>query len=233
MIYIDADPSLRTWRHIKEIGDYHHFQGRAQEGDTVIRWGCNYSRYSYPDGVRVLNKRIILSKIDQAHLFQEGNVPMPKVYWTVTSWERDGRPQVVRKPALGQMGTGIRLEHNPNFHQTDAIHQQFIDKEREFRVMQVGDIIAFLMEKHAGRDLLRWNEHRGATWSSVPEDQELRRKLREIGKKVLKALEYDFGAIDIMLKDTHLYVLECNSRPELGENSAGRFVRAISQYLGR
>jgi glutathione synthase/RimK-type ligase-like ATP-grasp enzyme len=233
MIFIDVDTEHNTtWQHIATAGNYQRYQGRATPSDITMRWGCNHSRSRFPEGVRVLNRRIILSKLEQGALFQENNVPFPKVYNSRLSWERDSRPQLLVKPDIGQMGTGVRLISSPRW-ERDKVYQRYIDKQREFRAMMVGDLMAFFMEKHrpANGDI-RWNEHRGSEWTGVGEERGLRPKVKEIGSKAVKALGYDFGAVDIIMDgEGKLYALEVNSRPEFGEVNAQRFVRALEEYL--
>lgn len=231
-IYIDADTTKTTWRHIAEAGGYPTYLGRARRGDVVIRWGCNYRRYTYPEGVRILNPNIILNKIEQGNLFIENNVSIPKIFTTKLSWDRAGNPQLVHKPAIGQMGTGMRLSdrfaRGPN-----VLNQLYIPKQREFRAMMVGNIMAFFMEKlpPANGDF-RWNEHRGAEWITVGEERGLRTRVKALGYAGLKAVGYDFGACDIIqAQDGTLYLLEVNSRPEFEERNAARFARAIAMYL--
>jgi len=236
VIYMDTDTNLGTWRHIAEAGNYVIFTGRANRGDVIIRWGCNHGRYQghYPEGTRVLNKRIILGKIEQGHALQDAGVSIPKIYTSVVTWERDGRPELLRKPNIGQMGTGIVRVTRPAFNRTNALYQKFINKDREFRAMMVGELMAFFMEKHPPQNGdFRWNEHRGAEWTTVGEERGLRTRVRQIGHAALKAIDYDFGAVDIIMKDNVLYVLEVNSRPEFGERNAEHFAHAIQGYLER
>jgi len=238
MIYIDANvDNTTTWRLISEAGNYRHYEGRANPGDVVIRWGANHNRFQghYPQGVRVLNPRLVLSKIDQTSLFMRHGVCIPEVFISRRQWEQAGRPRVVRKPAMGQMGSGqiILTDPFPHLHR-DKLYQLYIEKDREFRAMMVEELIAFFMEKMPpGNGDWRWNEHRGSEWRVVPENRELRRNIRELSFKACKALEYTFGAVDVIMKDRTFFVLEVNSRPEFGESNAHRFVNAIRSCLGR
>jgi len=234
-IYLDTNTSLGTWRLIADAGNYEVFRGRAARGDTIIRWGANHGRWQghYPAGVRILNPRLMLSKIQQAAAFALANVPHPTTYRSRVEWTRAGSPIVVVKPDVGQMGTGVSRTSRPIFPR-EHLTQEFIDKEHEYRAMMVNDIIAFFMEKHppANGDF-RWNEHRGSEWSSVPENRRLRTNVRDICSRALAAIEYDFGAVDVISRGSNLYVLEVNSRPEFGETNASRFVHAIEDFLNR
>lgn len=219
-------------------GGYQHYEGSTQAGDTIIRWGANYGRHQgcYPIDVIVLNKRLYLSKIDQNALFEQHGVSIPKIYRQRVVWEEDNRPALICKPAMGQMGTGVIIVRRTPAFDHNKLYQLYIEKDREFRAMMVGTEIAFFMEKHPPESGdHRWNEHRGSEWTSVPEDLALRRAIKVIGENALGALGYDFGAIDIILKNNpqgySLFVLEVNSRPEFGETNAQRFVRAVSHYL--
>jgi glutathione synthase/RimK-type ligase-like ATP-grasp enzyme len=233
-IYIDADQRLGTWRHIANMGHYAPYEGRARRGDVIIRWGCNHGLHqgTYPQGVKVLNRRIILSKREQGDLLQERGVAIPKIFHSRLSWERDNRPQLLIKPEVGQMGNGIRLIDRPIW-RAGNIYQLYIEKQREFRAMMVGNLMAFFMEKHPPRNGdIRWNEHRGSEWTTVPENRDLRRRIKRLGYASLQALDYDFGACDIIMDGQGaLYILEVNSRPEFEERNAQRFVNAIQSYL--
>jgi len=235
MIYIDADAHLTTWRRIADIGGWRHYNGRAGRGDTIVRWGANHGRFQghYPNGVRILNPRLVIGKVEQNRLFTNAGVAVPTVYNTRAQWERAGNPRLVVKPDVGQMGTGMRLTNRPGF-KRDQLYQEYIEKDREFRAMMVHRIMAFFMEKFApANGDFRWNEHRGARWGGVGEERGLRRNVKNIGEAALRALEYDFGAVDIIMQGRNLYVLEVNSRPEFGDINARRFVNAIHNFLER
>lgn len=232
-IFIDANQELVTWDLIAQAGQFRPYNGRAARNDTVLRWGCNGGQSTYPEGVRVLNRRIILDKHTQWELMSQGNVPMPKVYTARRQWQDDGFPEALRKPRIGQMGTGIAKITRSHTWSPINIYQEYIPKTHEYRAMMVGNISAFFMEKHPPENGdIRWNEHRGAIWTGVPEDGRLRRNVKRIGKKALDALGYDFGAMDvIMAPDGRLLVLEVNSRPEFGRVNAERFARSVLSYL--
>jgi len=239
MIYIDADQSLTTWRHIAEAGGYTHYQGRAGREDVIIRFGANHGQYQghYPAGVRVLNPRLILDKRQQSERLARAGVRIPTVFTSTREWEAAGRPQLIRKPTVGQMGTGVARQNGPPSHGNwtgNTLYQTFIDKDREFRAMMVGGLLAFFMEKHRPQSGdVRWNEHRGSQWTRVAEDRSLRNEVKRIGQAALAAVEYDFGAIDLVMHGRDLYVLEVNSRPEFGEQNARRFTNAIRDYLAQ
>lgn len=233
--HIDFQDRATTGELIRRLGNYTRYQGSASAGDTIIRWGCNRNRFAFPDTARVLNKHILLDKYEQGILLAEANVILPKIFHVRTQWDRAGRPQLIRKPRIGQMGRGIALTRTPDFEREDTIFQLYIDKQREFRAMMVGELMAFFMEKHppANGDV-RWNEACGSEWTGVPEDRALRVTVKEIGKRALLALEYDFGAVDLIMDmNGAIQVLEVNSRPEFGEGNAQRFVNALTAYLQR
>jgi glutathione synthase/RimK-type ligase-like ATP-grasp enzyme len=232
-IFIDADETLATWKYIADAGGFKLYKGKAQRGDTVIRWGGNHSRYNYPEGVRVLNSHLVLSKYEQAMLFTANHVSFPTIYMTRKEWEKDGSPNIVIKPYIGQMGTGMRLVGRPDFTKQEQLWQRYIEKDHEYRAMMVKELMAFFMEKHPPTNGdFRWNEHRGAEWTRVPENRTLRNNIRRLAKQALDAIKYDFGAVDIIQKENKLYVLEVNSRPEFEKVNAERFARAIHSYLG-
>ena len=233
-IYIDFQDRATTGELVRRLGNYTRYAGRATTGDTIIRWGCNHrDGYEFPTNVRVLNQHILLNKFDQAVMLAEATVMLPKIFLVRTQWDRAGRPQLIKKPRMGQGGRGIALTQTPDFRNTDVIYQLYVDKTREFRAMMVGELLAFFMEKHppANGDI-RWNEACGSEWTGVPEDRALRVTVKEIGKRALQAIGYDFGAVDLIMdRNRAIQVLEVNSRPEFGEGNAQRFVNALTTYL--
>ncbi len=230
-IYIDADKHLQTWKYIRDAGGFVLYRGVAIAGDIIIRWGANYGRYNYPDGTRILNSHLIINKAIQGRRIEKAGVPIPKIYKTRVQWAADNRPEVVSKPIYGYGGFGIEKTGDPTFGREFVI-QRYVDKVREFRAMMVGNLLAFFMEKfQPDNGDFRWNEHQGAHWTRIGEDERLRTSVKKMGKQALDAIKYDFGAIDIIMDNRgRLYILEINSRPEFGEVNAKRFARAIIEY---
>lgn len=96
---------------------------------------------------------------------------------------------------------------------------EYITKIKEFRVHVLGEEVAFIQEK-VRSELTEihhphvWSRERG--WTLENYEGEFCEKLEELGIGAIKALNYDFGAVDIGLSTSgKFYVFEVNSAPRL------------------
>ncbi len=235
-IYIDANMNLRSCRRLRDCGGFVEYQGKAEPGDFVVRYGANFNQYgNYGHDVTVLNPNIIFNKLNQIHLLNRAGVVTPASWDSREEWKVHGEPdQIIRKKYFSAGGYGIKkvAPNEQEFHNYKYYYQEFIDKEREFRLFQVGPMIAYLMEKPEIPGQIAWNMRGNhGTWSSFGGPDSLRDRLRELGKATLDAIGYDFAAIDVVYKNDQLYVLEANSRPTLGPRNAERVAATIIKYI--
>lgn len=238
-IYLDANQRLRTCRNVLREGGFLVFEGKADPGDYIVRYGCNYGSSRgggwYPNGTSVLNPKIILNKLEALKLWATAGVLVPDSWDSKEEWKAFGEPtKILRKKYYSAGGFGIKLLGSPkdmDFNNGRYYYQEFIDKEREFRLFQVWDKIVFLMEKPKVNGVV-WNlaQNPDCRWSGYEGTPELKEEIRKVGFEALKAINYDFAAIDLMLKGGQLYVLEANSRPTLGPNNTVRVAEAFTSY---
>jgi len=212
---------------------------QARRGDTVLKWGRGMG--GYPSGVRRLNPVITSDKLYQGQAIARAGIPIPKIYTNAEEWERDGYPDLVKKPREGEGGRGITLckreGPRPGWRH-ENIYMRYVDKVREFRSLQIGNLSAYIMEKFPPRDRnpICWNLHQGAEWRRIyPYPSRLsglNLKINQLATETLSSIKYDFGGVDLLMdKDENLWVLECNSRPGLGEENLPLFVTALFDYL--
>lgn len=226
------------------------YEGNARPGDIIATWGTDGP--SVPAGVRVLNPHLVINKNVQVHMLREAGVPAPKSWDSTREWRELGEPQpILRKKIYSASGWGIELLQRPEemwvdgdpermIHQFDigggrireCYFQEYIDKDVEYRLTQVGPHIAYLMIKHRVPGQVVWNIRAGSTWEYAEEiSSTLRERLRLLGEASLKAIGYHIGAIDVVAKGRSLYVLEVNSRPQLSEANANKVAKTISDYM--
>jgi len=209
--------------------------------DVILTWG----RHSvvYPCelcGAKILNRVLCCDKRIQGQKILRTGLPLPKIYTMQREWEEDGKPNLVQKPYVGQGGRGIVKCFDQSGHRpmwlVQNVYQKFINKSREFRILQVGAVSAFYMEKFPSEDCkdICWNLDKGATWSAINDNTgQLRKQLSKLAEKALMALAYDFGAVDIIMdEEENLWILECNSRPGLGELNIVRFAKVMQRIYG-
>lgn len=210
---------------------------RLTSNDMIFTWGGDLIGMSYDlNGARHLNPVLHYDKLEQGTMLLEAGVSLPKLYNSTEEWRRDGYPNLVKKPRNGQGGRGIVLCNRLNTPgwRRENIYQLFIDKTKEFRVQQIGQFSAYIMEKfrpEQGNGIC-WNLDQGAEWNQLTyESRGLRPELTRIAKDTLDAIHYDFGAVDVMADNrSRLYVLECNSRPGLGQENINLFADTMVRY---
>ena len=238
-IYLDTYDSPTGLRLLNQGGFTRWSEGsRPSAGDTILRWGRGIG--GYPERIKVLNPVICSDKLHQGQRIALAGIPIPKIYTSADEWRRDGYPDLVKKPREGECGRGIVLCQRGNnlpgwLYQN--IYMLFIDKMREFRAVQVGDLTAYIMEKFPpeGTNPLCWNLHKGATWHRLSSSETaLSRKINNLATQTVNAIRYDFGAVDLIMDhERKLYVLECNSRPGLGPENIVLFINVLKTYCER
>ena len=80
-----------------------------------------------------------------------------------------------------------------------------------------------------------WSLATGYVLNKLPKKNNLRvrKKLIALGRESLKAIGYDFGAVDIMMgQDKQLYVLEVNSAPALNEYKLELYCKYFEEEEG-
>ena len=205
--------------------------------DVIFTWGSDLVGIHHDlHGAKYLNPILCWDKLDQGQRILRAGVSLPKLYYTEEEWRRDRYPDLVKKPRCGQGGRGIVLCNRLNRPgwRYDNIYQLFINKSREFRVQQIGPFSAYIMEKlrPAEGDGVCWNLDQGAEWHRLPPGSgRLQTRLNRIAQNTLRAISYDFGAVDVMTdEEEQLYVLECNSRPGLGSENINLFADTMVRF---
>ena len=96
---------------------------------------------------------------------------------------------------------------------------KYVPKAEEFRVHVLGDNIGGISQKvrnetHPSPNPHVWSRDRG--WLQIDYNGRYSEQLKDLGIRAIKALQLDFGAVDIMLgRDGIFYVLEVNTAPRL------------------
>lgn len=213
--YIDKN----VLRHNKIAVDRFNLNGKV-----VVRWG---NRIELPKDANSIiyndnksSKKASNKKLAR-EIFMENNILCPKLLTPETD---NLTYPIIARPLEHSKGENfVVIENYDQFVQhyktnhTGWYYSEFIDKDREFRVHCAHGKILAIMEKPKGEGLA-WNRVLNEDPFVRVKQDEYKCKLFSIALKAMKAIELDFGGVDIMLKDNIPYVIEINTSPCI-ENS--------------
>ena len=200
---------------------------RIRKRRLVINWG---RVFDFEGCDKVLNRNIVTNKYDEIERFKENDVNAPKIV-------RDIRMNLDMFPILGRkyhhkQGKDIVkydiLEEYENRTQSHDYYIQFIQKKGEYRVHVLGDEVGCITKKkrmEGENDETVWSKDKG--WKQIRYRAEGRyySGLSDIGLRAVRALGYDFGAVDIIIgRDDKMYALEVNSAPGLIDVRADMYI---------
>lgn len=124
------------------------------------------------------------------------------------------------KPFYSLGGRNITLAHDYPEDVSGYFQRRILDRKYELRVHANAWARPdeFLQQKrtHTNPDTLAWNHHNGGSFITVknPLSYAVFRKAASASYQILKALNYDFGAVDFIVgNDYTLYFLEVNAAP--------------------
>lgn len=209
---------------------------RPSVGDFVINWGSSMQVTFLP--AQVLNdplKVAMASNKRSAFLAMEkGGVRIPRyalnkagVCWTGLT--------VCRHKLTGHSGEGIELAQADKL--PDApLYVEYIKKEDEYRVHIVGDEVVLVQRKARDRSVENpnWQIRNHANgFVFVRNDVVYDPSVVEQAKLALKALELDFGAVDVIfnVKEGKAYVLEVNTAPGMEGTTVEDYASAFRNYI--
>ena len=176
---------------------------------------------SLPD---VVNSHDVLKKFRrksvQYQWFDELNIPaLPWIYLKEVNAITAEKftvlyPEVVVKPDMGQGGWGIEVLTRDTLkswmkkHDHDYLLQPFIKGAVELRVFFIKGAESIVLERKARSGIAANFKNQGvATVSSMPE------KFRPEIERLISLSGAHYGAIDLLIRDDAMFILELNSVP--------------------
>lgn len=192
------------------------FTVRSSDGD--INWGRAHANTRLnADTSKCTNKRVM------RQLFQENNVPMPKLYsfdYVANQFGGGRYMNLIGRPDTHTRGRGFwRITNVPSFYRAvqgtrrkaAATHfMEFIDAPHEYRVHVFLDKSIRISEK-----LFNSTDGNHKIYTTIKPRGEVKH-VREAAKAAVKAVGLDFGAVDVLATDEDCWVLEVNSAPHIG-----------------
>ena len=189
----------------------------------------NYGRQGMEDIAQV-NAKVRGDKLYQLNVIKRAGILVPDIYPLTYGMDRFSFPRymyplLARKVKHSKGKDIIFLKTRGSWRRrqrrvaTRHFIVKYVPKAEEFRVHVLGNEITGISKKVKYEGCLSphphvWSRDRG--WIQVDYEGQYTERLKELGIKAIKALNLDFGAIDVMLGRNGLfYVLEVNTAPRL------------------
>lgn len=215
---------------------------KADPNKIVINWGAS-TLPNFILGSKVLNDPEYVSlAANKLHFFErikewneaneEEQVPVPKWYKTKeeiveTEEFKRGDAYFARTILTGHSGAGIEaFDRTSQAIPHAVLYTKYILKQEEYRVHVMGGE-SFYVQRKARKmgvpdDEVNWRIRNHANGFIYQKDNfELPENVKESALRAIKALDLDFGAVDIITtKNGKAFVLEVNTAPGMEEGSS-------------
>lgn len=238
---------------IREKGNY-----APKPYDVVVNWGnCNVPPWGVEKVKRIINHpahvAIAGHKVDSYRMFDHHEVPTME--WTTDRaiarlWLEQGFSVVARKLARAYGGKGIifinpkdyeNLKQAQNAVPTAVCYTKYTPHSGEYRVHVVnGKVVDYVKKKKMSPEKLeeggykfnKFIRNHDNGWVFAREDVELPDGVAQAALDAVKALNLDFGAVDVIhSKRRGIFVLEVNTAPGLEGQTKDNYIEALKEVI--
>jgi glutathione synthase/RimK-type ligase-like ATP-grasp enzyme len=217
-------------------------EGKPIKADIILNWGSsNFLRYVGWTEQIINMPHLVAKAANKLETFKtlSGHSPIPAFTESLVEasrWLAEGVTVVERHKLTGHSGEGIRIVEKGELQQA-PLYVKYIKKAYEFRVHVAFDKVIHVQKKVArmGEPPKEWkvrNLANGFVFQS--EGVILCPAGQEAAITAVKALELDFGAVDLIYNkhEDKFYVLEVNTAPGLGnESTLNAYVNAFKEFV--
>ena len=208
----------------------------------IINWGASPDNWqSRLDGSEVFNEpRDVSVAINKKKFFQRvGKVGGPRLpVWTDNprtslGWLDTGKV-VARQRLTGYDGNGLVLMNGPRDFVDAKLYTKFQDSDREYRVYVFNNRVvdARIKVVKQGHEVPKVRIRVGDAWGYDPFP--IRRLEPDVVVQAEKAATLSrllFGGVDVLVKDGRATVLEMNTAPYLGINTARVYANCFIHHM--
>lgn len=189
-----------------------------------------------------MSVKIACDKLHTCLLLKQATIPtfqFTDKYEEAKQWLENGIALVGRKLLSSHSGKGIVIMRNLEEFEECKLYTQLIENGREFRVHTVASDVSFgvslIQQKRrengfTGNDLIRTRANGWVFCVTSPfldNKPELKHQIVDAAHRAIDALSLDYGAVDILVKQGKLYVIEVNTAPALKATSVQQFYRDL------
>jgi glutathione synthase/RimK-type ligase-like ATP-grasp enzyme len=193
----------------------------------IINYGqkCEYAN---------LNANVEYNKVRVLDILREAEINVPKVYRKGITLSTESFPVLARKTYHSQGKDIIYIQTQEELNRLDTRRYdyllEYIDKKSEYRVHFLRDYTTFVSVKinkdEQGDKIVRSHDN---GWIQIEYNGQFKEALTQLARKVMDAVDYDFGAIDIIRKKDKFYVLEINTAPGLEDRKLDMYADYFKQ----
>lgn len=202
-----------------------YFTRKTAPSGRLLKARLDAAGYDGPGIVfgKLNNKREALVTLNQA------GIRIPTLTFEWPDYPCVGRPDNHSK---GRWMYRNAEEVNPRRPPTHFL--RWVNVQKEFRVHVVDGRVIKLQEKIPVGNFIDGVSH--FVW---PNDFSYKNSLRKRGKDAVRAMGFDFGAVDILWGNTDIdshmrtYVIEVNSAPKLTNENADTLDRYVTAFMRR
>jgi glutathione synthase/RimK-type ligase-like ATP-grasp enzyme len=205
-----------------------------------INWGSTGYELRQVNAEVVNKPQLVYGASDKIVTFRKLHDACVRVPWFTTNiseahrYMQEHGSLIARTETRGSRGSGVVFLERLHDIIDAPLYVQYINKEKEFRVhVFKGKAIDIVQKKRANgtEKPVIWNVQAGFSFSHNVRWGAIE-NLARLGEKAVNALELDFGAVDIMWGNGHLYVLEVNTAPGINiEETIDKYAKTISGLI--
>ena len=237
--------SLQQWgcKRINPKGDTKFVQ---RAGDVVINWGgSNHPPFQITPTLNSFDAvSLACNKLDTFNVLREAGVSIPEFTPFMSDaavWSREGYLVYVRKTLTGHSGSGIVLAYTESELELAPLYTKQVKAAKEFRVHVFNNEVIDYAKKGRRADIelsdaARLIRSYASGWVFMREGVELPEVVASTALEAIKALNLDFGAVDIATisgsHDTKCVVYEVNTACGMQNSTINAYSNAITKYLG-
>lgn len=210
---------------------------RPKASTIVLNWG-NSKAFTHP---RMINKSqavsIASNKLRALQTMKQAGITVPEFTTSkeaASEWQEDGYRVVCRTLLNSHSGKGIVICSPDEPLPYAPLYTKYTKKDKEYRVHVFKCKIIDVCEKRKRRgtdtvnNLVRTLNN---GWVYCRDNVTLSELGKDLSIRAVNALGLDFGAVDLISRGEHYYVLEVNSAPGLQGSTLRAYVEAIRKYV--
>jgi glutathione synthase/RimK-type ligase-like ATP-grasp enzyme len=218
-------------KRIKPHGNY-----RPQSFVTVLNWGFS-GEFSHP---KMLNKPSAVArasnKLTTLRVLKDAGIPVPDFTTdkaAARAWQQDGFRVLCRTLLNSHSGKGIVIAQPEDSLVSAPLYTKYTNKDYEYRIHVFNGHVIDICEKRkrngeeTTNNLIRTLSN---GWVFCREGVNLSEAAKSRSIKAVQALGLDFGAVDLIARGSHHWVLEVNSAPGLQGTTLEKYTEALRSY---